>query len=241
MQPPVPHYLRLKQFILDNIGSGEWPALSRIPSENELVREFGISRMTVNRALRALADTGVLDRVQGVGTFVAGPKAESALFEVRNIREDIHARGETHTVEVLVSELVEARSTITSHFGLPTGAGLFHTQLLHLANGKPVQLEDRFVNPSVAAGYLDIDFSEETPHQYLMRVAPLERAEHIIEAETAIKRLATRLQVNVGAPLLVLTRRTWSRQQMVSHVRLIHPASRHRFVGTFAVGTPATP
>lgn len=238
MQTLVPHYLRLKQFILYNISTGRWPVQGRIPSENELVKQFRVSRMTVNRAMRALADEGVLDRIQGVGTFVAGPKAESAMFEVRNIREDIHARGETHTVEILINELVDARPTITLHFGLPAGSPLFHSRLLHNANGKPVQMEDRFINPSLAPGYLEVDFSMETPHQYLMRVAPLERAEHIIEAETASKRLSAKLQVNAGAPLLVLTRRTWSRQQMVSYVRLIHPASRHRFIGTFAVGTP---
>ncbi|MCF5930685.1 UTRA domain-containing protein, partial [Xanthomonas perforans] len=79
------------------------------------------------------------------------------------------------------------------------------------------------------------------PHQYLMRVAPLERAEHVIEAETASKRLAAQLKINEGDPLLVLTRRTWSRGQVASFVRLIHPASRYRFVGTFQVGAPLTP
>lgn len=239
MKAPMPHYLRLKQFILRHVVSGHWPPLSRVPSENELVEQFGVSRMTVNRALRELTDAGVLNRIQGVGTFVAGPKAESAMFEVRNIGEDIRARGETHTVQVLLNESVEARAGVTSHFGLPAGSRLFHTRLLHSANGKPVQLEDRFVNPAVAPEYLGIDLSEETPHQYLMRTAPLERAEHVIEAEVASKRLATPLQVTPGSPLLVLTRRTWSRQRMVSYVRLIHPASRHRFVGTFQVGSPA--
>lgn len=76
------------------------------------------------------------------------------------------------------------------------------------------------------------------PHQYLMRVAPLERAEHVIEAETASKRIASQLKINEGDPLLVLTRRTWSRGQVASFVRLIHPASRYRFVGIFQVGAP---
>lgn len=238
MKPPIPHYLRLKQFILRNIVNGHWPVSSRIPSESELVGKFGISRMTVNRALRELTDAGVLNRIQGVGTFVAGPKAESAMFEVRNIREDLKARGEAHTVQVLANEAVKARARITSYFGLPTGSELFHSRLLHYGNGKPVQLEDRFVNPSLVPDYLDIDLSTEVPHQYLMRSAPLERAEHVIEAETANQRLASLLQIPAGGALLVLTRRTWSRQQMVSYVRLIHPASRHRFVGAFEVGTP---
>ncbi|HFK1824922.1 TPA: histidine utilization repressor [Stenotrophomonas maltophilia] len=241
MDEPKPHYQKLKHFILRHITNGDWPARSRVPSENELTAKFGLSRMTVNRALRELTDAGVLTRVQGVGTFVAGPKAESAMFEVRNIREEIQSRGQTHSVQVLICETVEASSSVTTNFGLTPGTELFHSRLLHHSDDKPVQLEDRFVQPSVAPDYLDIDFHTEIPHQYLMRVAPLERAEHVIEAETASKRLAAQLKINEGDPLLVLTRRTWSRGQVASFVRLIHPASRYRFVGTFQVGAPLNP
>lgn len=241
MDGPQPHYQKLKHYILRHITNGDWPALSRVPSENELVAKFGLSRMTVNRALRELTDVGVLTRVQGVGTFVAGPKAESAMFEVRNIREEIQSRGRRHRVQVLICEAVEARRAVTAQFGLPAGAPLFHSRLLHYSDEQPLQLEDRFVQPKVAPDYLDIDFTAEIPHQYLMRAAPLERAEHVIEAETASKRLAAQLQIDEGDPLLVLTRRTWSRGQVASHVRLIHPASRYRFVGAFRVGAPLAP
>ncbi len=241
MDGPQPHYRKLKHYILRHVTSGDWPAQSRVPSENELVARFGLSRMTVNRALRELTDAGVLTRVQGVGTFVAGPKAESAMFEVRNIREEIQSRGQAHSVHVLIREAVEARASVTAQFGLPAGSELFHSRLLHYSDDKPLQLEDRFVLPGAAPDYLDIDFATEIPHQYLMRAAPLERAEHVIEAETANKRLAAQLHVAEGDPLLVLTRRTWSRGQVASFVRLIHPASRYRFVGAFQVGAPFTP
>lgn len=236
MDAPKPHYLKLKHYILRHVTDGDWKPASRIPSENDLVKKFGISRMTVNRALRELTDSGVLERVQGVGTFVAGPKAESAMFEVRSIRDEIVSRGQTHSVQVLTCESVQARATVTAQFALAPGSELFHTRLLHNANGKPLQLEDRFVNPACAPEYLDLDFHVEIPHQYLMRVAPLERTEHIIEAEVAQKRMAAQLAVHEGDPLLVLTRRTWSRSQVASYVRLICPASHYRFVGSFSVG-----
>jgi len=241
MEQPKPRYLKLKQYIVRHITNGDWPPLSRIPSENDLVLKFGMSRMTVNRALRELSDSGVLTRVQGVGTFVAGPKAESAMFEVRSIRDEILSRGQAHTVQVLIRESVLARPATSSPFGLEPGTALFHSRLLHLANDKPLQLEDRFVNPASAPEYLDIDFQTEIPHQYLMRVAPLERTEHVIDAETASKRMAGLLDVGEGDPLLVLTRRTWSRGQVASYVRLTYPAARYRFVGAFQVGSPATP
>lgn len=236
MDEPKPQYLKLKHYILRHITNGDWPPLSRVPSENELVAKFDVSRMTVNRALRELADAGVVTRLQGVGSFVAGHKAESAMFEVRSIRDEIQARGQSHTIDVLICEPVSARPTTARQFGLPTGHELFHSRLLHLADGKPLQLEDRFVNPVCAPDYLGINFHEEIPYQYLMRTAPLQRTEHAIEAEAANKRLARVLGVAPGDPLLTLSRRTWSRGHVASYVRLIHPAAKYRFVGSFQVG-----
>ncbi|MGH8244097.1 MAG: histidine utilization repressor [Steroidobacteraceae bacterium] len=236
MDEPKPQYLKLKHYILRHITNGDWPPLSRIPSENELVGKFDVSRMTVNRALRELTDAGVVTRVQGVGSFVAAPKAESAMFAVRSIRDEIQARGQSHKVQVLICEPVSARSTTARQFGLPAAHELFHSRLLHLADGKPLQLEDRFVNPVCAPDYLRIDFQEEIPHQYLMRTAPLQRTEHTIEAEAANKRLARVLDVAPGDPLLTLSRRTWSRGHVASYVRLTHPAAKYRFVGSFKVG-----
>jgi len=241
MNEPTPAYLKLKHYVLDHIISGDYPPQSRIPSENDLVVKFGVSRMTVNRALRELTAAGVITRMQGVGSFVAALKIESAMLDVRSIRGEIAARGQTHAVKVLVREAVGANSAVAKQFGIPAGSKLFHSRLLHLADGKPLQLEDRFVDPTCAPDYLGIDFQVEIPHQYLMRTAPLQRTEHVIEAETANKRLAALLHVAAGDPLLVLSRRTWSRDRVASFARLTHPAARYRFVGTFRLGDSLQP
>lgn len=241
MEGLKPQYQKLKDYILGRIINGDWPPMSRVPSENELVVEFGVSRMTVNRALRELTSAGVITRIQGVGSFVAGPKAEATMFQVRSIREEIVARGQVHSVRVLISEEVSARPETARQFGLDAGARLFHSRLLHLADGVPLQLEDRFVNPACAPDYLKIDFVRDIPHDYLMQVAPLQRTEHVIEAEAASRRLARMLDMDPGDPVLVLRRRTWSRGQIASYVRLSHPAGRYRFVGAFQVGDTQSP
>ncbi|TIW30662.1 MAG: GntR family transcriptional regulator, partial [Mesorhizobium sp.] len=91
-----PLYEKVKDYVLGNIGSGKWPKDRRLPSENELVSTLGVSRMTVHRALRELTSEGHLLRIQGVGTFVAPPKPQSALIEIRNIAGEIAARGARH-------------------------------------------------------------------------------------------------------------------------------------------------
>ncbi len=87
---PWPLYLQVKNLISRRIQSGRWSPESRIPSENELVASLGISRMTVNRALRELTAEGLLVRRRGAGTFVAPRESQFALLEVRNIAEEIY-------------------------------------------------------------------------------------------------------------------------------------------------------
>ena len=77
-----PLYLQVKRHILDNIGSGKWATSARVPSENDIVKSFGVSRMTANRALRELRDEGVLVRIAGVGSFVADRHAQAHPLEI---------------------------------------------------------------------------------------------------------------------------------------------------------------
>ena len=94
-------YLQVKQYVLAQISAGTLAVGDRVPSENELVRELDVSRMTANRALRELAADGVLVRVAGVGTFVAEQRAQAHPLEVRNIADEIRSRGHEHLAKVI--------------------------------------------------------------------------------------------------------------------------------------------
>ncbi|MSP89772.1 MAG: histidine utilization repressor [Alphaproteobacteria bacterium] len=227
---PVPQYRRVKNHIAERIAAGEWVPGARVPSEGELTRRFGLSRMTVNRALRELVAEGQIVRIQGVGSFVAQRKAESAIFAVRNIAEEIASSGRRHTAEVLVLES-KRDPEIAARLGLGPDEQVFHSVLVHRADGLPVQLEDRWVNPRFAPDYLAQDFRSITPNQHLTALAPYQRFEHVVEAETPSPEVARRLQLEPGEPCLVLSRRTWARGMVSSVARLIHPARRYRLAG----------
>src|SRR3546814_10186354 len=79
--------------------------------------------------------------------------------------------------------------------GLPPGATVWHSVLVHAADGVPLQVEDRYVNPDTAPGYLDADFETETPNEFLMRAAPATEVEHIVEAIMQIGRASCRERV----------------------------------------------
>jgi GntR family transcriptional regulator, histidine utilization repressor len=228
-----PLYLRVKRHILDNIGSGKWATASRVPSENDIVKTFGVSRMTANRALRELRDEGVLVRIAGVGSFVADRHAHAHPLEIRGIADEIRQRGHVHRAEVVSLGRVRAVADLASDFGIAARSELYCSMIVHFENDRPVQLEDRYVLPSLAPDYLRIDFSETTPHDYLTKVAPLHEAEHLLRAVMPDDRTRTLLTMKRDEPCLLMIRRTWTAGQIVSVARLYYPGSRYELSGRF--------
>ena len=229
----APAYQRIKAYVLENIHSGLWKEGDLIPAEVALAREFNVSRMTVNRAIRELSDERTVERVQGSGTYVAQQKYQSTLVAIRNIAEEIAARGHVHRGDLQRLERLKATESLAQQFRLPLHHALFHSVVVHLENEKPIQVEDRYVNPRVAADYMQQDFSRLTPNAYLMRVAPLQGVEFSIEARVPGAEVREMLQMLPEEPCLVLHRRTQSQGQVAAVATMWHPASRYQFTGSF--------
>jgi GntR family histidine utilization transcriptional repressor len=220
-------YLQVKDFILERIAGGTLRAGERVPSENELTRTLTVSRMTANRALRELAADGVLVRVAGVGTFVAEQRVHAHPLEVRNIADEIRARGHEYRVKVVALDSLSASRELAERCGVKPGAQLDYSLLTHFEDAAPLQVEERYVNPQVAPGYLRNDFSRTTPHEFLIRVAPLQRAEHIVRALVPERRIRRLLRLEAGEACLLIMRRTFSHGRIASVADLYHPGSRY--------------
>jgi GntR family histidine utilization transcriptional repressor len=226
-------YQAIKRSIADGIATRLYVPGQVLPSEHELCRTFGVARMTVNRAMRELAAEQLIRRVPGVGTFVADPPAESSLIELRNIADELAQRGHTHSAQVFALAAIAATADIADPFDIPPGAPLYHSAILHFENGRPIQFEDRLVNPAVAPDYLDQDFTRITSNEYLMKVAPLQEVAHTVQAIPAPPAIAARLALEAAEPCLLVTRRTWSHGQLAALTTLHYPGSRFRLTGHF--------
>ena len=233
VQPALALYEQVKSFITHKIQDGSWPAGHKLPSESELVAQFGVARMTVNRALRELVEQGRIVRAAGVGSFVAEDKPQSTLLQIANIASEIRARGHDYRCEFLVAERVAASPDVAVWLDLRPGESVFHAVCLHLENEVPVQLEDRYVNPRVVPDFLDQDFSVLPPSEYLVRNVPFDQIEHVVDAVLPSAEQAERLDMAASDPCLLLTRRTWTRGVPVTVVRCLHPASRYRLGSRF--------
>jgi GntR family histidine utilization transcriptional repressor len=226
-------YARVKQHLKDGLASGRWAPGALMPSEAELVARFGVSRMTVNRALRELQAEGLVQRTQGVGTFAAPLHRVSSTLTIRDIHEEIESRGHRHEARVHLLRAEKAASPLALQLGVAAGSHVFHSLIVHVENGAPLQCEDRYVNPACAPDYLAQDFTRTTPTHHLFEVTALWRAQYSIEAERPTGQEAALLGIAPDAPCLVVTRRTFTRDEVITIARLVHPGTRYVLEGSF--------
>ncbi|KOO05496.1 histidine utilization repressor [Vibrio nereis] len=225
-----PLYLQIKQFIDDKIESGQWPVGHQITTELELTKQFQVSRMTVNKAIRDLVSEGKLQRKPRLGTFVCAPeeKAESPLLDIRNIAEEVTQRGKSYSSKVVKQLSMSADESIAIKLGVMLNTPIFYSEIIHFEDKTPIQLEIRWVNAAYAPNYLQQDFTQITPNQYLSQNCPLSAIEHTVEAIIADAHVRSSLALTANEPCLLLNRRTWSQDKLVSSALLYHPGSKYK-------------
>jgi len=235
----TPRYRQLKELIIERISNGELRPRDRVPSEHELVQATGVSRMTANRALRELDKEGYVERIAGVGTFVADLRVTSHVLEVRNIAEEVRHRGHRHSARVLELARERAGDTVAAGLRIPAGTAVNHALLVHYENDQPIQVEDRYVARDFAPKFLQQDFTAVTPSAYLSGIAPLQEAEHVVRAAMPDDTVRQQLAMDEREACLVVTRRTWANGAPVTFTRLYHPGNRFELTGHYA--PPGTP
>src|SRR5690606_38818647 len=227
----APAYQRIKDYVLRQIRGGTWTEGELIPTQLALCKEFGVSRMTVHRALRELTAEQVLLRYHGSGTYVAPAMIPSTLIEIRSIAQDIRDRGHQHSCHVLLLEKSKVSTTQAQRFHLPVGAPLFHSIIVHYENAEPIQLEDRVVDARRLPDYLEQDWSRTTPNEYLMHAAPAPTGRYTIEVKLPPHNVAEPLDIPPEQPCLVLDRTTFSGGAFASQAVMWYPGNRYKLAG----------
>ena len=126
MPENIPHYQTLKRHIIDGINTQQWLEHSQVPSENKLCEQFGISRMTANRALRELTEEGILYRIQGLGTFVNENKPIKSALQIRDIAKEVKSRGNSFHSEVHQQKEIIAPLKAGHHLSLKSESHIFY-------------------------------------------------------------------------------------------------------------------
>ena len=231
---PEPIYQQIKRTIQQKIATGEWTAGQRLPSENELVVALDVSRMTINRALRELTQQGLINRVHGLGSFIAEPQRHASLIELQDIAYEIEQRGKRHASQVLALETLRATEAVAEKMGLPVAAPVYFLCAVHLQDDVPLQLETRYVNPETMPEFVYQDFTRVTATAYLLQQFQPDELEHIVRAGLPDAYTCAHLLMSAGEPGLQLNRRTWKNDQVITCVTFTYPGDRYDLGARYA-------
>lgn len=209
--------------VLRRIRSGEWAAGSTIPNEVDLAYEFDCARATVGRALRALAEDGVLDRRRRAGTRVVAEPVRRAVFAIPVIRQEVEAAGAPYRAVLLERSQAPATEAVAARMALPPGTPLLHLRTLHMAGDRAHCYEDRWADPVLAKGLGDAPLDRISANEWLVRNAPYTDGEIAFSSAAAGPGEAELLGIPEGAPLFVLDRVTRQEGRTVTAVRLVYP------------------
>ncbi|OBQ58584.1 histidine utilization repressor [Mesorhizobium erdmanii] len=224
---------RILSDISEKILSGAWAPGHRIPFEHELTTEYNCSRMTVNKALSQLAKAGLIERRRRSGSFVRQPRSQAAVLELHDIRIEVEALGLAYHYERLKRLKRRSNAEDRALLGLSAAGSLLWIEGLHFAGERPFALEQRLINLSAVPEARDEEFREIAAGPWLIGRVPWSEAEHRIRAMAADESVADALDIDPGAPCLVVERRTWSAEHPVTHVRFVYPAESHTLVARF--------
>ncbi len=210
----------VQQEVLRRIHAREWAPGDLIPNEADLAADFGCARATVNRALRAVAEAGLLDRRRKAGTRVALQPVARATLSIAVIRQEVEEKGARYGYALLERSMMRPPAPVRAALNT-SDAVLLHIRAMHFADCLPYALEDRWINPAGASGVLDQPFDTTSANEWLLEHTPYTGGDIALSAHSATQPEAQELRCTQGAALFALTRNTWNGTTAVTRVRLL--------------------
>ncbi|SOC89849.1 transcriptional regulator, GntR family [Curtobacterium sp. 314Chir4.1] len=222
-----PKHQQLRRILLELATSRLAPGAA-IPSERQLIAEYGVSRITVREALGQLVNEGYLERVRGKGTFVAHRPVQSTLH-LASFTEEMRAMGHVPTTVVLVREERIPPKDTAAALRLDPDVPAFHVKRLRMADGAPVSIDDAWLVADAFPGLLDHDLSGSVYSIIATEYGtPIDRAQQTVAANPAADDVATLLGTKTGAPVLEFDRVSYTGERPVEHTRSWYRSDRYR-------------
>lgn len=234
-RPQFNSWQAIQDEVLRRIRARDWSPGTVIPNEADLAVEFGCARATVNRALRALAEMGILERRRKAGTRVAPLPVSRATLDIPVIRQEITARGQRHGYRLLWRGSAKPPERIARRLGIEPSTEALQVSALHLADGAPFVIEDRWINLATSPSAAAQDFEALSANEWLIATIPYTHGEIRFAAESATPEEARLLDTIPGAPVFVVERLTWDHARTVTLARLCYGPG---YDITTGIGTP---
>jgi len=229
----LPRYREIHDTLRQRIVSGTWAPGYKLPSEHELARTFGCARMTISKAIGALAERGLVTRRRRAGTTVSIPRLQETVLEIHDIEAEMRAAGHDYRYERCGRQIRRATVADAAVLSVNADTAVLAVAGVHRADGRAHALEERLINLAAVPDARRERFATVSPGRWLLARVPWTDAEHQISALNADLTIARRLQIPRRKACLCIERRTWLERQPVTYVRLIYPCDQHRLVARF--------
>ena len=229
----LPLHERIRSEMEAEILSGALKPGERLPTEQELMQRYGCSRMTVNKALSALASAGLVDRRKRAGSFVARPRVHSMVRDIPDLEAEIVQRGQGYRYDLLSKEIRAADPLSPLELAVAGSGQILQLEGIHHADGTPLAVEERLISLGAVPETEAVDFTAISPGAWLLRHVPWTEAETRIAAVPASATDAQHLAVPASTPCLLIERRTWRTRDSITFVRQLFVGSSYDLVARF--------
>ncbi|WP_318153050.1 GntR family transcriptional regulator [Metabacillus arenae] len=229
---PIPIYHQIEEQIKAKIENGFLLPDDAIPSEREYAEKFGVSRMTVRQALNNLVNDGFLVRQKGRGTFVSKKKVEQKLQGLTSFTEDMQERGMKPSNKLVHFEIIPAIESVASQLDVPVHTPVYEVKRVRLADDIPMALETTYLPANLIKGLTD-EIINRSLYQYIEGHLKLEidQATQQLEASTARESESKLLEVEKGAPILLILRTSFLKDGTpYEFVRSAYRGDRYKFI-----------
>jgi GntR family transcriptional regulator len=230
---PMPYYVQLMQLLRGKIESGEWPVGAQLPGEPELCIMYGISRTVVRQALGEMEQQNLVVRRKGKGTYVAAPKvSENLAQKLTGFYRDMTERGYRVATQVLHQRVAPANDKVAGYLQVAPGTEVIDVRRLRFVNEEPIQLVTTYLPHDLCPALQDADLEEGSLYDFLeIRCGLiLARGRRFIEAVAANEMEARLLQIERGAPLILLDSVSYLDDgRPVEYYHAVHRGDRSRF------------
>ncbi len=207
----------LHAMILD----GTYYAGDKLPKDEDIAETLGCARATVQRAMRDLSDSGIVERRRKGGTHVRPDPVTRTTVDIPITRKEIEQKGCVYGYQLIKQTKIETPIPVAASFGLSAPTEMLRIEALHLADQRPYMFEDRWVSLQTAPEILDVDLTHENANEWLVRNKPYTRCDIRFYATKATEYYADLLGADKAEALLVMERTTWIGDKPITTVKAV--------------------
>ena len=208
--------------IHEAILSGRYGPGDRLPRDADIANDLNCARSTVQRAMQELFNNGLVERRRKGGTRVRSEPVTRATLDIPITRREVEQKGGRYGHQLIRCTQTDAPRGVMATFELPYTHPTLRVEALHLSDGRPYILEDRWISLDTVPEITGVDLTTQSANEWLVLNRPYNRCDLRFYAISANSSVAELLQIETGAALLVMERTTWIDNAPITTVQAIN-------------------